>query len=150
MGELELGVPCRMQHLLSGCKLLDDNEPLGKIFNTGPARSQGTLYLLTEVMRPVRADYLEDQEEINNEVRAMLIDWLVRVHNKCKFRRETLFLAVALLDCYLAQEPVPLRRLKLMGITALRIAAKHEESHFPSIIDIVRICDNVYTPKELH
>merc|ERR1719282_975487 len=101
-------------------------------------------------MKPVRADYIEDQEEICNGVRARLIDWLVLVHNKCKFCRETLFLAVALLDRYLAQKPVPKNKLKLVGITAMRIAAKHEEAHVPMINDVVRICDNCYTAKEFY
>lgn len=149
--ELELGIPCRKQHLLTGSNLLDDDVPLSNISGTQPAGSEWTVYLLTEVSRLEHDDCsVEDQNQINGEAHTMLVDWLVKVHIKYRFGRETLFLAVSLLDRYLAQAAVPLERLKLVGITAMRIAAKYEESNLPSLADFVRICDNACTPEEFH
>lgn len=41
------------------------------------------------------------QEDINDKMRAILIDWIIEVHLKYKMVPETLFLTVNLIDRYL-------------------------------------------------
>ncbi len=41
------------------------------------------------------------QNDINEKMRAILIDWLIEVHLKFKLLPETLFLTVNLIDRYL-------------------------------------------------
>lgn len=45
---------------------------------------------------------MEFQQEINERMRAILVDWLVEVHDKFKLTQETLYLAISILDRYLA------------------------------------------------
>jgi G2/mitotic-specific cyclin-B, other len=45
--------------------------------------------------------YLAKQTDINEKMRAILIDWLIEVHLKFKLLPETLFLTVNLIDRYL-------------------------------------------------
>ena len=41
------------------------------------------------------------QTEINDKMRAILVDWLIEVHLKFKLLPETLFITIALIDRYL-------------------------------------------------
>lgn len=46
-------------------------------------------------------DYMLKQDDINEKMRAILIDWLVEVHLKFKLVPESLYLTVNLIDRYL-------------------------------------------------
>jgi G2/mitotic-specific cyclin-B, other len=51
--------------------------------------------------------YMEKmQSDINEKMRAILIDWLVEVHLKFKLVPESLYLTVNLIDRYLEKEQV--------------------------------------------
>ena len=84
------------------------------------------------------------QADINEKMRAILVDWLVEVHLKFKLMPETLFLAVALIDRYLAAAPVARKNLQLVGVTAMLVAAKYEEIWAPEVRDFVYISDKAY------
>jgi len=45
--------------------------------------------------------YMKNQKDINEKMRAILVDWLVDVHAKFKLVNETMFLTVNLIDRYL-------------------------------------------------
>lgn len=96
-----------------------------------------------------RADYMEAQQDINGKMRAILVDWLVEVHMKYRLRPETLFLAVNLIDRYMSLLPVLRRRLQLLGVVAMFVAAKFEEIDPPKATDFVYITDNTYSKDEL-
>lgn len=96
-----------------------------------------------------RADYMESQQDINGKMRAILVDWLVEVHMKYRLRPETLFLAVNLIDRYMSSLPVLRRRLQLLGVVAMFVAAKFEEIDPPKATDFVYITDNTYSKDEL-
>ena len=49
----------------------------------------------------VRPNYMEQQNDINEKMRAILVDWLVEVHLKFKLVPETLYLTISLIDRYL-------------------------------------------------
>jgi cyclin B len=55
--------------------------------------------------------YMEKQEDINEKMRAILIDWLIEVHLKFKLVPESLFLTVNLIDRYLEKETVNRQKL---------------------------------------
>jgi cyclin B len=44
---------------------------------------------------------MKDQKQVNERMRAILVDWLVQVHEKFRLLQETLYLTVALVDRYL-------------------------------------------------
>ena len=46
--------------------------------------------------------YMKRQSEINENVRAILVDWLISVHVKFKLLPETLYITVNLIDRYLS------------------------------------------------
>ena len=77
--------------------------------------------------------YMAGQADINDQMRAILVDWLVEVHLKFKLMPETLFLTVNLIDRYLAVVPVTRRSLQLVGVTAMLLASKYEEIWAPEV-----------------
>ena len=63
---------------------------------------------------------------ITLRMRAILVDWLVDVHNQFQLKDETLSLAIRLLDDYLATtDDVNKKTLQLIGITCLWMASKY-------------------------
>lgn len=50
----------------------------------------------------VVSDYMQDQKQVNQRMRSILVDWLVQVHEKFRLLQETLYLTVAFVDRYLA------------------------------------------------
>lgn len=43
----------------------------------------------------------KNQDDLNEKMRAILIDWLVGVHTKFNLKTQTLFITVNLIDKYL-------------------------------------------------
>lgn len=79
------------------------------------------------------ATYMQAQPDINEKMRAILVDWLVDVHLKFKLRAPTLFLAVNLIDRYLARKVVMRQQLQLVGVSAMLLASKYEEVYAPEV-----------------
>lgn len=46
--------------------------------------------------------YMKKQSDINESMRAILVDWLIDVHLKFKLLNETLFLTINIIDRYLS------------------------------------------------
>ena len=93
--------------------------------------------------------YLTKHVDINDKMRAILVDWLVDVHDKFKLRLETLFLTVNLIDRFLERKLVTRQKLQLVGITAFLIASKYDEIYPPEVHELVYITDNSYTHAEV-
>ena len=92
-------------------------------------------YYRVEGATSVGPAYMANQADINDKMRAILVDWLVEVHLKFKLMPETLFLTVNLIDRYLAVVPVTRRNLQLVGVTAMLLASKYEEIWAPEVRD---------------
>ncbi|CAL9782682.1 unnamed protein product [Musa acuminata subsp. burmannicoides] len=108
-----------------------------------------TFYRKTEVTSCVRPDYMPHQFDINEKMRAILIDWLIEVHYKFELMDETLFLTANIIDRFLASQTVVRKKLQLVGVTAMFLACKYEEVSVPVVEDLILICDRAYTKEEL-
>jgi len=93
--------------------------------------------------------YMGEQKDINNKMRAILINWLVEVHMKWRLTPETLFLTVSIVDRYLSVRQITKKKLQCLGATALFIAAKYEEIRPPKLPEFVYICDGAASSKEI-
>ena len=125
---------------------LDSNDPLSA---SSYVQEMYEHYRSKEIDTCAHPVYMEDQDFINERMRAILIDWLVDVHLKFKLVPETLHLTVNIIDRYLAKETVIRQRLQLVGVTAFLIATKYEEVYPPEIPDLVYICAGSYTKDEI-
>ncbi|GAB2282473.1 G2/mitotic-specific cyclin-1 [Dionaea muscipula] len=107
-------------------------------------------YKRMEGCSSVPSDYMSQQLDINENMRAILIDWLIEVHYKFELREETLFLTVNLIDRFLArQTTVARKRLQLVGLVAMLLACKYEEVSVPVVDDFIFISDKAYTRRDL-
>jgi hypothetical protein len=93
--------------------------------------------------------YMQRQTDINEQMRAILIDWLVEVHLKFSLRDETLFLTISLIDRYLNTENISRSNLQLLGVATLMIACKEEEILTPHVKDFVFITDKAYSKEQV-
>lgn len=101
------------------------------------------------VMTP---DFLQFQLEISEGIRLIVIDWLVDLTSFFKLKDEVVFLAINVLDRFLAISPsIPKRKMQLIGSGALVIAAKCEEEQgqSPSFEDVVYMSDGAFSQSEL-
>ena len=89
------------------------------------------------------------QEDINQKMRYILIDWLVEVHIKFNLLPETLFITINLIDRFLSKKNIHRKYLQLLGITALFIACKYEEIYPPQIKQLIHMTDNAYNKKQV-
>ena len=108
-----------------------------------------TLMRDTEGKYLPQSTYIKSQADINEKMRAILIDWLIEVHLKFKLLPETLFLTVSLIDRYLEKQKIMRQKLQLVGVTAMLIACKYEEIYAPEVKDFVFITDRAYTKEEI-
>lgn len=65
--------------------------------------------------------------------RDILVNWMVKIHNKFGLLPETLYLALNIMDRFLCKELVQLEKLQLVGTACLFIASKYEEVYSPSV-----------------
>ncbi|KAI7724538.1 hypothetical protein M8C21_032560 [Ambrosia artemisiifolia] len=92
---------------------------------------------------------LTQQSDINEKMRAILIDWLIEVHHKFDLQHETLFLTVNLIDRFLAKQSVVRKKLQLVGLVAMLLACKYEEVSVPVVGDLIFISDKAYSRSDI-
>jgi hypothetical protein len=102
-----------------------------------------------QVSRTARFGYMAAQNDINEKMRSILVDWLVEVHQKFKLVPETMHLAVNIIDRFLERKLVPRQKLQLVGVTAMLLASKYEEIYPPEIHDFVYITDKAYMKEQI-
>ncbi|XP_063312993.1 G2/mitotic-specific cyclin-B1-like [Pelobates fuscus] len=79
-----------------------------------------------EMDQTIRYHYLNGQN-ITPTLRAITVNWLVRIHLLLCLNQETLFTGVCILDRFLQANPLDKKMLQLAGLTSLFIASKYEE-----------------------
>jgi hypothetical protein len=92
---------------------------------------------------------LANQSDLNEHMRAILVDWLVDVHRKFKMCPETLHLAMNLVDRVTCLKQISKKFYQLVGITSLLIASKYEDIYPPSLTEFTYVCDKAYVEKDL-
>ncbi|KAJ0456455.1 putative cyclin domain-containing protein [Helianthus annuus] len=92
---------------------------------------------------------LTQQSDINEKMRAMLIDWLIEVHYLCHFQDETLFLTVNIIDRFLAKQSVSRKKLQLVGMVAMLLACKYVGISVPVVGDLIYISAKAYSRSEI-
>src|ERR1700761_3322710 len=89
------------------------------------------------------------QPELQWHMRGILVDFLIRVHERFKGNQESLFLACNIMDRFMSKRPVDLTRYQLVGSAALFVALKVEEQFAPSGQQMAYVCGAAFTEEEL-
>jgi len=91
----------------------------------------------------------DTQTEVNQQMRGILVDWLIEVADEYNLKGQTLFLAVNFVDRVLENLKIPRTALQLIGVSCMLIACKFEEIYAPLVEDFVYITDNTYAREEI-
>ena len=102
-----------------------------------------------EIFLKPKIGYMTIQNDINEQMRAILIDWLIEVHYRFRLRNETLYQTVWIIDTYLSMFPIIRARLQLLGIAGLLISCKSQEIYYPQLNELIDITDGAYFKDEL-
>ncbi|XP_028775071.1 cyclin-A1-1-like [Neltuma alba] len=95
-------------------------------------------------------DFMERiQKDINSNMRAILVDWLVEVAEEYRLVPDTLYLTVNYIDRYLSGNVMSRQKLQLLGVACMMIAAKYEEICAPQVEEYCYITDNTYFKEEV-
>ena len=92
---------------------------------------------------------MKKQKHINEQHRAILIDWLIEVHYGFCLKNETLYQTVWIIDTYLSKHQIIREMLQLLGVASLLISCKSQEIHYPKLDDLINITNDAYSKKEL-
>ena len=102
-----------------------------------------------ELLYKPKIGYMKMQTDINVQMRAILIDWLIEVHYRFRLKSETLYQTVWIIDTYLSLLHIIRSRLQLLGIAALLISCKSQEILYPQLNELIDITDGAYVKEEL-
>ena len=93
--------------------------------------------------------YMKYQTDINEKMRAILIDWIIVVHDKFHLKSQTLYQTIWLIDTYLSIKYIKRSDFQLLGLGCLYIASKFQEIYYPQLKDCVEETDGAYTKEDL-
>ena len=93
--------------------------------------------------------YMEQQYDLKPLMRSILIDWLIQVHYQLRFKEETLYQTIWIIDTYLSLAQISRNKFQLLGVAALLISSKEYEIYYPKIQYFIGVTDNAYTKDEL-
>jgi len=102
-------------------------------------------HLRVEFLYSVPTDYITIQSEITGNMRTVLVNWLIEVHQKFNLLPDTLYLAVSCIDRFLAKKQISRKDLQLIGVVGMLISAKYEEVWPPEVRDFKYISDKAYS-----
>ena len=131
----DLGLLCEENNL-------EENEYLDDIFNNLINEEINNKY-------KINSNYFNFQNDINDKMRKVLIDWLIEIHYKLKFKEETFYTTIYIIDAYLSQKRIERKNLQLLGITAIFIASKLYEINSGNIEDYSNITAKTYNKEEI-
>ncbi|XP_064158012.1 cyclin N-terminal domain-containing protein 2 [Anguilla rostrata] len=92
---------------------------------------------------------MELPRPFTDAARAIVVDWLIQVHEMFNFSEETLYLTVHLLNRAMRQIKVSISNLQLLGMVCLFLAGKKEECLLPEISELCFLMDNSYSKRQL-
>ncbi|KAA0055489.1 cyclin-A1-1 [Cucumis melo var. makuwa] len=104
----------------------------------------------SEAKKRPSTDFMEKiQKDINSNMRAILVDWLVEVAEEYRLVPDTLYLTVNYIDRFLSGNSMDRQRLQLLGVACMMIASKYEEICAPQVEEFCYITDNTYFKEEV-
>ncbi|KAI3925834.1 hypothetical protein MKX01_003393 [Papaver californicum] len=98
--------------------------------------------------RPMYDYMVRIQEDITIEMRAILVDRLVKIAQVYEFVEDTLYLTVSYIDRFLSSKSIHRQRLELLGLSCMFVAAKYEEIDHPSMEEFSGITNNTGINKD--
>ncbi|KAM4605848.1 cyclin-P-like [Discoglossus pictus] len=86
---------------------------------------------------------------VTSDMRSVLVDWLVQVHEYLGLEEETLYLAVYLMNSYMKVHRIRTALLQLLAAACLYLACKIEENLIPEPAELCFMMEDSFSKKEL-
>jgi cyclin B len=93
--------------------------------------------------------YMAFQTDINEKMRAILVDWIVEIHDKFHLKSQTLYHTIWLIDTYLSIKYIKRSDFQLLGLGCLYISCKFYEIYYPQLKECVEATDGAYSKEDL-
>ena len=93
--------------------------------------------------------YMSFQTDINEKMRAILVDWIVEIHDKFHLKSQTLYHTIWLIDTYLSIKYIKRSDFQLLGLGCLYISCKFYEIYYPQLKECVEATDGAYSKEDL-
>ena len=93
--------------------------------------------------------YMKYQTDINEKIRAILVDWIIEIHDKFHLKSITLYQTIWLIDSYLSLKYIKRTDFQLLGLGSLYIACKFREIYYPQFKDFFDATDGAYTKEDI-
>jgi len=97
------------------------------------------------ILFDINPNYFYRQNEINQSMRSILIDWIIDVVNNFNYKDETIYTTIYIIDSYLSKKIIERKNFQLLGITSLLIASKFNEIYIRKIEDYSFITNYSYS-----
>ena len=101
----------------------------------------------------INANYLysyNEDTELTPDIRAVSINWLIMIIYKIfKFKENTLFLTVQIIDRFLSKKMLSVERTELLILCSLILSSKHEEIDYVNMVESLQLSSNKFTKEEI-
>ena len=107
-------------------------------------------FFTLEKKQTLREGYMSGRKNINPTMRSAIVNWLYEILIENVIQRETIFLAIAILDRYICiSTNIDKNNFSLVGITCVWIASKFIETTWFSIETCLEFCCNKYIRSDM-
>jgi len=86
-----------------------------------------------EVDSYIKDDYMIRSMDLSTDMREKLIGWMIEIQSVLRFKQETLYLGVFIVDKYCESQWISKDSYQLLALTALFVAGKYEEVKTPRL-----------------
>ena len=94
--------------------------------------------------------YSNNNIELTPYLRLVSINWIIMIHHKIfKFKEETLFLSVQIIDRFLSKKILNLEQTELLILCSLILASKHEEVDYVNMTESLQLSNNKFTKEQI-
>ena len=109
-----------------------------------------SLYISNNYINPNYLFSYNEDTELTPEIRTVSINWLIMIIYKIfKFKENTLFLTVQIIDRFLSKKMLSVERTELLILCSLILSSKHEEIDYVNMVESLQLSSNKFTKEEI-
>jgi cyclin B len=100
----------------------------------------------------IDSNYLlsSNNTELSEEIREVSINWLIMIIYKIfKFKENTLFLTVQIIDRFLSKKILSVERTELLILCSLILSSKHEEIDYVNMVESLQLSSNKFSKEDI-